>query len=109
MKTAIFIIILVAIGVVQAQTTSVHLQYPLGGEEITAGENFKVHWQSDADSVNIKLVNIRTGISTIVAQSVAASTGEFTWEVPNNLSSGDSQSGRLLQPTFPITFYLVNT
>jgi hypothetical protein len=89
MKIAILLLMLAVIGTVQAQLTSVQLRYPLGGENIPAGENFTVHWQSDADSVSIKVVNIRTGISTIVAQSVAASTGEFTWEVPNNLSSGD--------------------
>ena len=89
MKTAIILLMLVAIGTLQAQTSSVQLQYPIGGEEITPGQNFDIHWQSDADSVMIKMVNIQTGVTTVVTEGVAGASGTYTWDAPSNLASGD--------------------
>lgn len=89
MKTQIILLIFVAISTLQAQTNRVQLLHPLGGESITTGENFTVKWESDADSVTIKLVNIQTKVSTVIAESVAGSIGTYTWEAPSELPGGE--------------------
>ncbi len=89
MKTLLMILMLGVVSTLQAQTSNVQLLYPLGGESITAGENFNVKWESDADSVSIKVVNIATKVSTVIAEGVAGASGTYTWEVPSELTGGE--------------------
>lgn len=89
MKTIASFLLILAIAVsLQAQTTSLQLESPLGGEEFIPGQTQTISWHTDADSVKITLRNIETGSTMVIAQSTPGTSGSKTWEVPSDLTAG---------------------
>ncbi|MCS7019503.1 MAG: Ser-Thr-rich GPI-anchored membrane family protein [Cytophagales bacterium] len=71
------------------------LNTPTTGASILKGANFTITWETNL-SGNLRIELLRGTTTTVLATSVAASAGTFTWTVANTLPDGDDYRIRIV-------------
>ncbi len=77
--------------------TQVTLTSPNGGETVCPGSTFNIRWTS-SNVTNVKILLSSDGgnnFTTTLVASTPASTGSWTWNVPSNLTAGNTYRVRI--------------
>jgi subtilisin family serine protease len=71
-------------------TDGLTLTYPVGGEKLVTGSQTVIHWDAnDATSNTVIELSEDNGVTWSSLVTLPASSTNFTWNIPNNLSSGE--------------------
>jgi len=75
-----------------SEEKSITVTFPNGGEEWELGETYKIKWSADnLDKVNIAY-HLEGGGGDTIAKKVNASSGEYSWEITENVFPGPEYS-----------------
>jgi len=79
------------------ETNGLTVISPNGGEKLTAGSPFQVLWNNNSETTggNVILVLYKEGIKYLTITESAPDTGNFIWQIPADIDTGDKYRIRI--------------